>query len=395
MTHQPPEFKVRIPPELTAYYPSTERDLSRLLVVNRSRNEILHIGYFRDLSQFLSNSLLVLNDSRVIPARVEGRRPGGGKVEVLFLVDDIKHYPATYVEAHQGSTSETLSSSLDRWPIPGSAVLIKVLIKPSRRLKPGMRLSLIGGAELILREKDPEQGWWGTWIRPRQVQKGAQSDPEKLSEGTEGFEHLESYLQEYGTVPLPPYIKRSPEPSDRVRYQTIYARQGRSLAAPTAGLHFTPQLLEQLKAQGCEVVSLNLNISLGTFAPIRTRDLSQHTLHQEEYHLPASTADAVNRAKREGRAVVAVGTTVVRALEDAALYTWPLQERRASTQLFIYPPYPFRVVDRLITNFHRPDSSLLQLVAAFAGWELINLAYQKAVEERFRFFSYGDAMLIL
>lgn len=374
MRFTPPEFKVRIPSELTALYPSPQRDHSRLLVLSRSRGEVIHIGAFADLPQFLTRDLLVVNESRVLPARVDGFRPGGGKVEVLFLVP---------------SSPPSLSALHEE-----TAYRVKVLIKPSRRLKPDLFITLPDGAQLNLVSKDPIQGWNALW-RWRGMEKGGFQPPQEPSDNPSEYDPLKYYLEKFGYPPLPPYIKRAPQEEDKERYQTVYARQGRSLAAPTAGLHFTPALLEQLQSQGCRIVSLNLNISLGTFTPLRSPDLSRHTMPEESYELPPSTAEAVNRALLEGRKVTAVGTTVVRALEDSAQQSLPLQPGYRTTQLFIYPPFTFRIIDRLITNFHRPDSTLLQLVAAFAGWDLVNLAYQRAVDEGFRFFSYGDAMLIL
>ncbi|MFN3820949.1 MAG: tRNA preQ1(34) S-adenosylmethionine ribosyltransferase-isomerase QueA [bacterium] len=374
MRFYPPEFKVRIPSELTALYPAPQRDYSRLLVVSRTRGEVIHIGVFADLPHFLTQDLLVVNESRVLPARVDGFRPGGGKVEVLFLIPPF------------------LSSSSPGNEEIGSKV--KVLIKPSRRLKPGLSITLPDGAQLELVSKDPIQGWNALW-RWRGVEKMESYRAQGSSENLHEANPLKCYLEKFGYPPLPPYIKRAPQEEDRERYQTVYARQGHSLAAPTAGLHFTPALLEQLRSQGCRIVTLNLNIHLGTFTPLRSSDFSRHIMPEESYELPPSTAEAVNQAHTEGRRVTAVGTTVVRALEDSARRSLPLQPGYRTTQLFIYPPFTFRIVDRLITNFHRPDSTLLQLVAAFAGWDLVNLAYQRAVDEGFRFFSYGDAMLIL
>jgi len=347
----PPELQVTIPSERIAQYPARERGASRLLVLDRAEGRIVHVGIFRDIVQFTAGDLIVLNDTKVIPARVEGRRPGGGFVELLFLVEG---------NAEADETDE-----------------VETLIRPSRRLRPGLRIQLPGGASLELTVRCSGGRWRGSW---------------KEAAAGEGFR---SWLDRVGASPLPPYIRRRPEPSDRERYQTVFAHWPESLAAPTAGLHFTPEILDAMTERGSSIVRMTLAVGLGTFQPIRDGDLTGHRMESERYRIPSETAGAMNSAQTSGRPVTAVGTTVVRALESTAAEGWPLKPRQGNTDLFIFPPYRFRAVDRLLTNFHRPDSTLIQLVAAFAGWELVNLSYRTALEAGFGFYSYGDAMLIL
>jgi S-adenosylmethionine:tRNA ribosyltransferase-isomerase len=346
-----PEFQIEIPEDRVAQQPSMRRGDSRLLVVDRSLGGIVHIGIFSDIVHFLTGDLLILNETRVLPAQVEGNRRAGGRVKLLFL----------------------------SWePLGNHEYAIKTLIRPSNRLKPGARLSLPGGAGLELGVRDPEWRWSGRWSPPE-------------SEPTD----FEAWLEQHGQPPLPPYIRREPVDSDRARYQTVYARVPGSLAAPTAGLHFTPDLMSQIEAKGAAFAKLTLDVGLGTFKPIIVNDLSLHKMGTERFHIPAATVAAIKDAQVTGRKVTAVGTTVVRALESAASPDGQIRAGNGEAGLFIYPPYQFRAVERLVTNFHRPDSTLLQLVAALMGWDLVNLAYGTAVEQGFHFYSYGDAMLIL
>jgi len=240
-----------------------------------------------------------------------------------------------------------------------------------------MILSLGGGAVYHLQGKDSDGRWIGWWTA------GGAGEP------------FDVWLSEHGMMPLPPYIRRPAEPIDKLRYQTTYASHPGSLAAPTAGLHFTPELLAELERRGCDIARLTLDVGIGTFLPIRTDDLASHHMHEEHYLIPPETARKINRAKSSGRKVTAVGTTVVRSLEDAVRLGLPLQPGERIADLFIHPPYQFLAIDRLLTNFHRPDSTLLQLVAAFIGWDLLNEAYQTALDRGFRFYSYGDAMVII
>jgi S-adenosylmethionine:tRNA ribosyltransferase-isomerase len=350
-----PFFDYELPPHLIAQEPSPQRDSSRLLVLSRTDGAIRH-QTFRDLPDLLSqNDLLILNDTRVVPARLLGKRQRtGGKWEGLFLRQD----------------------SEGRW---------ELLCQTRGRLVEGEVIAVEPGPlQLRLEQKTPE----GHWL----------ARPEPAGSPVE-------LLAKYGHVPLPYYIRKGREAAgDRDRYQTVFAERPGAVAAPTAGLHFTPQLFDQLAAKGIARSFITLHVSLGTFQPVQTEDFRQHRMHREWCELPAETAIAINDCRRRGGRVVAVGTTCVRLLETVAA---SLQSRRAGianlpprgwsgeTELFIYPPYQFRGVDALITNFHLPRSTLLLLVGAFAGDELIRRAYAEAIRMEYRFFSYGDAMLIL
>ncbi|MDH7501463.1 MAG: tRNA preQ1(34) S-adenosylmethionine ribosyltransferase-isomerase QueA [Verrucomicrobiota bacterium] len=395
-------FDYHLPAGLIAQSPAPCRDRSRLMVVHRSRLVIEH-RQFSDIPEYLrAGDVLVLNDSRVIPARLWAVKPGtGGLVEILLLE------PAEKA----------------RW---------MALVRPAKRVRIGSQLTLI-------RRGSRTSGvlpFHGQSAEPCKADGSPAKEPvltvvEKQAAGRclIDFSHagdMESVLQHYGEVPLPPYLERKGPPSDedRERYQTVYARAPGSVAAPTAGLHFTRELLDRIEKIGVQVCSVTLHVGLATFAPVKAACVEDHTLHDEYFELPQATADAVNSAKREGRRVVAVGTTVTRVLESVAAGNYSPEGApagaesggsglsraqgdvlpgacRGRTRLFIYPPYKFRVVDVLLTNFHLPRSTLLMLVCAFGrpggveGRELILSCYNCAVEERYRFYSYGDAMLIL
>lgn len=352
----PPEFKVVVSNDRIALYPSEKRSDSRLLIVDRRANEIVHIGQFMDIAPFIANDLIVINETRVLPARVFGRRVTGGTVELLFLTTTIEH---------------SVADSND-----SSTIAISALISTPRKIIPGMVIFLPDNAQFIIGNRSLSGGWQGIW------------------KSTDGESFL-PWLNRVGVPPLPPYIKRPAEATDNERYQTVYAKEPGSIAAPTAGLHFTPELLEQIRESGASIVSLTLDVGWGTFEPVKTTDLSQHLMHAEKFNIPPNTSVEINNAKQQGRPILAVGTTSVRALEAAALENLPIKPGQSEASLFIYPPYQFKVIDRLLTNFHRPDSTLLHLVAALTGWDLLNEAYQRALDEGFRFYSYGDAMLIL
>jgi S-adenosylmethionine:tRNA ribosyltransferase-isomerase len=338
-------FDFDLPPDRIAQHPSPERDRSRLLVVNRANASLAH-HVFSDLPRFLNpGDLLVLNDTRVLPARLLGRRARtGGKWEGLFLrqTDD--------------GCWELLSQTRGRLTI-GEVLTVE----------PGpLRLTLTGRSA---------EGHW--LARP-----DAPGTPTEL-------------LERHGQVPLPPYIRKGHAAGDdRERYQTVYARQAGAVAAPTAGLHFTSRLFEQLEAGGVRRTFVTLHVGLGTFQPIQVEDITQHRMHREWGELAPAAAGAVAACRARGGRLVAVGTTSVRVLETVAA-SGPVRPWSGETGLFIYPPYEFRAVDALITNFHLPRSSLLLLVSAFAGIDLIRQAYRTAVAEGYRFYSYGDAMLIL
>lgn len=334
-----------LPEELIAQQPMEPRDQSRLLVVERSGDRLEH-RRFADLPDLLNpGDLLILNDTRVVPARLLGRRQRtGGKWEGLFL------------RSLADGSWEMLCQTGGR-PNPGEVVVVEP-----------------GSLELVLEAK----GEGGRWrVRPR-----AAGDAPAI-------------LERHGHLPLPPYIRDGVETEiDRVRYQTVFAKHAGAVAAPTAGLHFTPDLFDRLNEHGVERAFVTLHVGLGTFQPIKSDDYRDHAMHAEWGCLPQETAKAIDQCRARGRRVIAVGTTAVRVLESAAA-AGPLAEWSGETSLFIHPPYSYRVVDGLVTNFHLPRTTLLLLVAAFAGVERTRRAYQAAIDERYRFYSYGDAMAIL
>lgn len=335
------DYDYVLPPELIAQEPVEPRDMSRLMVVRRASGELEH-RRFRDLVEYLDpGDLLVLNDTRVLPARLVGRKATGGHVEVLLV-------------KHLGG---------DRW---------EALAKPSRRLPPGTELTFGGRLRVVL------EGYGS-----------AQTRIVRLEADGDVWEALHAV----GQVPLPPYIERPL--ADPERYQTVYARHEGSAAAPTAGLHFTEELFRRLDARGVRRAYVTLHVGIGTFRPVTVERVRDHVMHSEWYRVPPETAALVNETKAAGRRVVAVGTTSCRTLESAAAPDGTVTPGAGETSLFIYPGYRFRVIDALITNFHLPRSTLLMLVAAFAGKELTDRAYREAVERRYRFYSLGDAMLIL
>ncbi|HET8907154.1 MAG TPA: tRNA preQ1(34) S-adenosylmethionine ribosyltransferase-isomerase QueA [Ktedonobacterales bacterium] len=354
------DFSYELPHDLIAQVPLEPRDSSRLLVVHRKGGRIEH-RHFRDIGEYLRpGDLLVANQSRVIPARLLGVKEGsGGRAEILLLA----------IRSDLG---------VDYW---------EALVRPGRRLRSGQRLVFGDGiltAEIL--DRTPSGG--------RIVHLSAR-------DGT-----VSEAVRHVGIVPLPPYI-HTPL-ADSERYQTVYAREPGSAAAPTAGLHFTSELLSSLTARGIGLATVTLHIGLDTFRPIEEADLDQHTMHSEEIELDASAAAKINATRREGGRIVAVGTTSVRVLESVAAITAELKQRgevmdadalvtpwRGRTSLFLRPGSTFRAVDVMITNFHLPRSTLLVLVSAFAGRELILRAYAEAVAQRYRFYSFGDAMLII
>lgn len=335
-----------LPPELIAQEGAEPRDTARLMVVFREGPFRAEHRRVRDLPLYLRpGDVLVFNESKVIPARLLAQKPTGGRVEVLL----VRERPPGFWEA---------------------------LLGPARKAPPGTRLAFLSPRDLR-----PVEGLLAEVV-------GVEAGGVRLLR----FEgDLVAHLEEVGEVPLPPYIKAK---IPLERYQTVYARRPGSVAAPTAGLHFTPELLERLKGMGVELCFLTLHVGPGTFRPVKG-DPERHEMHAEPYEIPEATAAAVNRAKREGRRVVAVGTTVVRALESAWREGEGLVPGAGETRLFIRPPYAFRAIDALFTNFHLPRSTLLMLVAAFLGHEKTMAAYRLAVAERYRFYSLGDAMLIL
>ncbi len=334
------DFDYELPPELIAQHPAGERSASRLLHLDGASGS-LSDRWFRELPDLVqAGDVLVLNDTRVTKARLIGRRASGGRIEAL-------------VERVLGR----------------SRVLAQVRASNSPRA--GARISFGEGAEAEV------LGRHGEFFELRFID----------------CTDVDALLERVGSLPLPPYIEHSPDASDGARYQTVYARTPGAVAAPTAGLHFDDAMLAALKARGVTLAWLTLHVGAGTFQPVRVDEVAEHRMHSERYVLPQQTVDAVQAARAAGGRVIAVGTTSLRALESAAA-AGELQAGAAETALFIVPGYRFRVVDRLITNFHLPRSTLLMLVSAFGGLENIRRAYQHAIEQRYRFFSYGDAMLI-
>lgn len=338
------EFDFNLPPELIAQYPAPERDLSRLMVVDRRGQTIADDRFRGVVARLLPGDLLVMNDTRVIPARIFGRKETGGKVEIFLL-------------RRQDSANE-------RW---------NCMIRASKGFKNGSRILLDDNMTAKVVERIDAETWLVEF---------------------EGHAPFSTWLEEQGHIPLPPYLQRDDQKQDRERYQTIYASAPGAVAAPTAGLHFTSELLAELSAKGIKIAFLTLHTGLGTFQPVRVERVEDHQIHTERYCLPAATAELVRAAKNEGRRVVAVGTTVARTLEFAAEEDGTVRPGEGEANIFIYPGYSFRVVDALITNFHLPQSTLLMLVTAFAGKELTDMAYTHAVSRGYRFYSYGDAMLI-
>jgi S-adenosylmethionine:tRNA ribosyltransferase-isomerase len=330
------DFDYALPPELIAQTPLPERSASRLLQLQGARWRDLAM---RDLPSLLrAGDLLVFNDTRVLPARLPARKPTGGRIEIF----------------------------LER-ALAGRHALVQ--LRDSKSVRAGMMLATEGGEVRLI---------------------GRQGELWEVELPIATHEFFESH----GRVPLPPYIRRAPEAADRERYQSLWARVPGAVAAPTASLHFDAPLLGALDAAGIERTWLTLHVGAGTFAPVRTEELAAHRLHSEYYELPAAAVEAISRTRRRGGRVVAVGTTVARALESAARAEWPLEPTAGETTLFIRPGFQFRVIDALLTNFHLPQSTLLMLVAAFAGREAVLAAYAHAIAQRYRFFSYGDAMLV-
>jgi S-adenosylmethionine:tRNA ribosyltransferase-isomerase len=334
------DFDFDLPEALIAQHPAPERSGSRLL---RLAREGISDHAFADLPRFLApGDVLVFNDTRVIKARLFGSKGSGGRVELLI---------ERVVGAHEALAQ----------------------VRASRAPRPGARLRLAGAldATVLAREDD--------LFRLK----------------FDGRESVLTLLDRHGSVPLPPYIAHPPEAADERRYQTVYARAPGAVAAPTAGLHFDEPLLERLRAQGVETAFLTLHVGAGTFQPVRVTDLATHRMHVEWYEIPAEAAAAVDRARARGRDVIAVGTTALRALEASALASGgAVASGSGETDLFVTPGFRFRVVDRLVTNFHLPRSTLLMLVSAFAGTDVVRAAYLHAIARGYRFFSYGDAMLI-
>ena len=336
------DFYYDLPEELIAQEPIADRSASRLMVLDRDTGAVEHKHFYDIIDELDEGDALILNDTKVLPARLYGAKEDtGGAIEFLLLH---KH-------------------TLDTW---------EVILKPGRRAKKGARF-VFGNGELKAEILD------------------IVNDGNRLVKFYyDGV--FEEILDRLGEMPLPPYIHK--KLGDKNRYQTVYAKNPGSAAAPTAGLHFTPELLEKIKNKGVNIGYVTLHVGLGTFRPVKTEDIADHKMHSEFYILPSETADLVNKTKASGKRVVSVGTTATRVLETAGMNGLPLTETTGWTDIFIYPGKEFHVIDALITNFHLPESTLIMLVSALAGRENVLSAYKTAVEEKYRFFSFGDAMLI-
>ncbi len=336
------DFYYELPQELIAQTPLEDRTASRLMVVNRTSGEIEHKHFYDIVDRLREGDCLVMNNTRVIPARLYGTKEGsGGKIEFLLLK----------------------RLELDKW---------EVILRPGKKAKPGSRFEFGGGllrAEVLEIIEDGNRivrfEYDGVW---------------------------EELLDKLGEMPLPPYITHQLQ--DKNRYQTVYSKIEGSAAAPTAGLHFTKELLEKIKAKGVELAYLTLHVGLGTFRPVSVENVEDHLMHTEYYQISAETAEKINRARKRGGRIIAVGTTSVRTLETVADDDGSLRAASGETSIFIYPGYKFKAVDCLITNFHLPESTLMMLVSAFSTKDIIFNAYKTAVAEKYRFFSFGDAMYI-
>lgn len=360
------EFDYYLPPQLIAQHPVPQRDQSRLLVVKRQEKSWAH-GIFADLPQYLnSGDLLIINDSKVIPVRLYGRKENGGKIEVL-LVKEVKN--GDKIAALSEAPRATLGKRPSLW---------QCLVKGSHKIRQNTLVFFTEEIQGILLQPLSS----GLWLLG-------------FPEGVD----LKKRLEEIGFPPLPPYIKRNCDfrrkAEDLIRYQTIYAQQAGSIAAPTAGLHFTSELLERIKEKGVLVLPITLHVGLGTFLAVKKEEVEKHHLPAESFIIPDSTAAAINKARRSKQRIIAVGTTVTRALESALGENGEIKAGPGETNLFIIPGYKFRIIDCLITNFHLPRSTLLMLVYAFGGQEFIKEAYAEAIREKYRFYSYGDAMFII
>ena len=341
------DFDYDLPEELIAQIPSLKRDESNLMILDKQNKTTEHKKFF-DIVDFLGeNDVLVMNNTRVIPARLIGKKLTGARIEIFLLA----------------------KQTIKQW---------EVLIKPSKRVSPGTIVEFSKELSAKIIERLPNDKWLVEFI----------------------FEgEFNEILAKVGNIPLPPYIERNLSDEeikklDFERYQTVYAQTPGSVAAPTAGLHFTEDILEQLKEKGVEICHVTLNVGLGTFRPVKAENILDHEMDREFYEIPENTANIINKAKSQGKNIVAVGTTTVRTLESAFQKDGKISETSGWSQLFIYPGYKFNVIDKLITNFHLPKSTLLMLVSALAGKDFVFEAYAEAIKKKYRFYSYGDCMFI-
>lgn len=348
------EYDYNLPEELIAQMPADKRDNSRMMVLNRKDRTISHKHFYDIVDLIEPNTLLVMNNTKVLPARLIGHKDTGAKIEVFLLKQNSK-----------------MQDEHENW---------EVLIKPSKRVKPDTIIKISDELSVRAIKRLEENGEW-------------------LVELIFNGNNVLDVLHRNGNIPLPPYIERK-IPNDDLkkldfeRYQTVYAKDEGSVAAPTAGLHFTKEILKKLENKGVELAYVTLNVGLGTFRPVQCENVENHKMHSETFEISEKAAEQINRAKAEGKKIVAVGTTTVRTLETAYKKFGCIKACHDHSELFIYPPYEFKVIDNLITNFHLPKSTLLMLVSALAGKDFIFEAYKEAIENKYRFFSYGDCMYI-
>jgi len=345
------QFRYKLPEELIAQYPTNHRDESRLMVVHKKTGKIEHRMFKDILDYFDEGDVMVNNNTRVFPARMYGNKEKTGSMIEVFMLRELN----------------------------AQSLLWDTVVDPARKIRIGNKLYFGKNDELVAEVID------NTTSRGRTLRF--------LFDGT--HEEFKRLVYELGETPLPKYIKRPVEPEDEFRYQTIYAKHEGAVAAPTAGLHFSRELSKRLEIKGIHMAELTLHIGLGTFRTVEVEDLTKHKTDSEQLIIPGETADMVNEAKSQGRRVCAVGTTVLRAFESSVSTNQTLKPFDGWSSKFIFPPYDFNIADSLITNFHEPESVLLMMTTAFGGYDLIMDAYQQAIKEKYRFFSYGDAMLIL
>mgnify|MGYP000566679897 FL=1 len=348
------DFYYDLPEELIAQTPLEQRDASRLMTLDRVTGEVAHKHFYDIVDLIEPNTLLVMNNTKVLPARLIGHKDTGAKIEVFLLKQNSK-----------------MQDEHENW---------EVLIKPSKRVKPDTIIKISDELSVRAIKRLEENGEW-------------------LVELIFNGNNVLDVLHRNGNIPLPPYIERKIPNEDLKkldfeRYQTVYAKDEGSVAAPTAGLHFTKEILKKLENKGVELAYVTLNVGLGTFRPVQCENVENHKMHSETFEISEKAAEQINRAKAEGKKIVAVGTTTVRTLETAYKKFGCIKACHDHSELFIYPPYEFKVIDNLITNFHLPKSTLLMLVSALAGKDFIFEAYKEAIENKYRFFSYGDCMYI-
>lgn len=360
------EYDYNLPEKLIAQLPADKRDNSRMMVLNRKDRTISHKHFYDIVDLIDKNTLLVMNNTKVLPARLIGYKDTGAKIEVFLLK-----------QAETQSLEENMQNPMCRVK---QLCLWDVLIKPSKRVKHDTIIKISDELSVKAIKRLEENGEWLV---------------ELLFEGN----NVLDVLHRNGQIPLPPYIERKIPNEDLKkldfeRYQTVYAKDEGSVAAPTAGLHFTQEILQKLQDKGVELAYVTLNVGLGTFRPVQCENVENHKMHSETFEISEKAAEQINRAKKEGKQIIAVGTTTVRTLETAFQKYGCIKPCHDHSELFIYPPYEFKIIDKLITNFHLPKSTLLMLVSALAGKDFIFKAYNEAIKNNYRFFSYGDCMFI-